>query len=130
MTVVFNLWITVTADSNPSLEKFRKYVYRIIWIQGNIWVLNLCLIYHRIYGKKLTSGFSKTRVYLISQIDWRKLVASYNLSSQSLVLMAELLKWETSIDWVLYWSCAKSGSIGKKLVIIQDDLNPILPSLW
>ena len=64
---VLNLRVTVTTHSNLSLKKVRQYVYRIMWIQGNIWVLNLSLIYHRIYRKKLTSGFSKTRLYLITE---------------------------------------------------------------
>ena len=44
--------------------------------------------------------------------------------------MAELSKYETSIDWVLYWLRAKSDSMGKILVIIQDLRNSMLPSLW
>ena len=168
---VFNLRITVTTYSNLSLKKFRQNVCRIMRIQENIWVLNLCLIYHRIYGQKLASGFPKARLYfitvavvrrcsvkkvfleitqnlqkntcarvfffykaaglkpeacnfikeetlafvfscefcniskntfscrapleaasVISQIDWRKLEAPYEMSSQSWVLMAKLLK--------------------------------------
>ena len=63
---VFNLRITVTTYSNLSLKKFRQNVYRIMRIQENIWVLNLCLIYHRIYGQKLASGFPKARLYFIT----------------------------------------------------------------
>ena len=44
--------------------------------------------------------------------------------------MAELSKYETSIDWVFNWLRAKSDSMEKILVIIQDLLNSILPSLW
>ena len=43
--------------------------------------------------------------------------------------MADLSKQEFSIDWVLYWLREKSDSIGKKIVVVQDLLNPILPSL-
>ena len=38
-------------------------------VQGYIFVLILRLIYHRIYGKNLTSSFSKSVVYLIGQIE-------------------------------------------------------------
>ena len=43
LTVGFNLQITVTTDSSYLfLEIFREYMHRIMWVQGNIWVLNLC----------------------------------------------------------------------------------------
>ena len=65
---------------------------------------------------------------VISQIDWRKLDAPYELSFKSWVLMAELLKYETSIDWVLYWSHAKSDSVWKKnSLLFKMSLSPFYP---
>ena len=75
----------------------------------------------------LTLGFSKTWVYLISQIEesWRL--------RMSWVLRVEFWRWSYQnrrlhTDLVLHWFCARSDSIGKKLVIIQDVLNLILSS--
>ena len=79
--------------------------------------------------ENLTSGFSKTRIYLIGQIEesWRL--------RMSWVLEVEF--WQQSYqnrrlytDWVLHWFRGKCDSIGKNLVIVQDDLNSILSSLW
>ena len=127
LTVGVNLQITVTKDSYLSLDKFREYVYRIMWVQGNIWVLNLCLIYRRIYGKNLTL-WCIWLVELKKVKDWRMLKVQYEFNSQSLVLMEELSKWEISIDWILYWLCEKSDRIGKKIVVFQDLLN-LLPGM-
>ena len=79
--------------------------------------------------ENLTSGFSKTRMYLISQIEesWRL--------RMSWVLEVEFW-WQSyrnrrlHTDWVLHWFWANCDSIGKKLVLIQDVFNSILSSLW
>ena len=88
---VFNLQITVTTDSYLSLKTFRGYVNRVIWVQGNICVLRLRLIYQRIYGKNLTAGFSKSMLYLIGQIEVQ--VEFSELSSHGRVIKI----------WDFYW---------------------------
>ena len=93
-------------------------MYRIIWIQGNIWVLNLCLIYQIIHGKNLTSCFSKTRVYLIGvgRI-WRHLYGW--------VLRAEL-SWQRYQDKRLLLH-SKSDKIGKTSLLFKMCWRPFYP---
>ena len=98
---VFNLRITVTTNSNLSLKKFRQNLYRIMWIQGNIWVLNLCLIYHRIYGKKLTLSASK--LYFITEPVVRRcsvkkvfLEITQNLQENTCARVSSLIKLQAS----------------------------------
>ena len=79
--------------------------------------------------ENLTSGFSKTRMYLISQIEesWR-LCMRWVLGVEFWWQGYRNRRLHT--DWVLHWFWAKCGSIGKNLAIIQDVLNSILSSLW
>ena len=122
---MFNLQITVTTDSYLSLEKFRGYVNRIIWVQGCIFVLILRLIYHRIYGKNLTSSFSKSVVYLIGQIEesWR--------FRTSWILKVELSCWVIKIG-DFYWLgivlvACKEWQHGKKNSLFKILLTPFYP---
>ena len=104
MTVeVFNLRVTVTTQPNLSLKKFRQYVYRIMWIQGNIWVLNVYLINHRIYEEKLTSGFSKAYLYFITEAVVRRcsvkrvfLEITQNLQENIRARVSSLIKLQAS----------------------------------
>ena len=119
---MFNLQTTVTTNSYLSLEKFREYVYMIMYILSlkRIFELSLNL------WENLTSGFSKTRMYLISQIEesWRL--------RMSWVLEVEFW-WQSyqnrrlHTDWVMHWFCAKSDSIGKNSLLFKMSLTPIYP---
>ena len=116
MTVeVFNLRITVTTHSNLSLKKFRQYVYRIMWIQGNIWVLNVYLINHKIYEEKLTSGFSKAKLYFITEAVVRRcsvkkvfLEITQNLQENTCARVSSLIKLQA-------WGLRQATSLKKRL---------------
>ena len=65
---MFNLQTTVTTNSYLSLEKFREYVYFILVDTREY--LSLKRIFELLnLWENLTSGFSETGMYLISQIE-------------------------------------------------------------
>ena len=133
---MFNLRITVTINSYLSLEKFREHVYRIMWIQGNIWVVFIKLMFDQTYvwfiiefiWKIWRQIFLRQECIWLVKLEkvegWRKYKAPYQQSSQNWIFLAEL-----SIKrFVLTGYCSdsmQSDSIWNKLIIIQDV--PLIP---
>ena len=96
--------------------------------------LNLRLVYHTISLKNLAWRFSKTSVYLINQIEesWRlkKIEGSVRVEFSEFNSHGRVIKIGDFYWLGIVLVVRKEWQHMKKIVIVQDIFNPILPILW
>ena len=82
------------------------YVYRIMWVQGNILSFKLMFDYHRIYSKNLMSGFSnflRQEWIWLFKIPLNKVESCVRVEFSEFSFMAEFSKQETSVGQYYVW---------------------------
>ena len=102
------------------------YVYRIMWVQGNILSFKLMFDYHRIYNKNLMSGFSN---FLRQEWIWLFKIPLNKVESCVRVEFSELSSYGRVIktgDFGRPVLRVKSDSIGKISLLFKMSYKPFL----